>query len=130
MRPRMADYVVVLALSAAITIGGIMLQNYLEQTAAELATGLQAVQTAVEQNNWAKSHDSFAAFSRKWHPIRRNWELFIDHFEIDSIEKQVYRIEELLKAQDRTGAIPEIGEAVMLVKHIPRRERLTLHNLF
>jgi hypothetical protein len=35
-----------------------------------------------------------------------------------------------IEAEDVTNAVTEINEAIMLLEHIPERERLTLYNIF
>ena len=90
---------------------------------------LQAVNEGVEQNKWDESLQKYSAFSKKWHPIRENWVLFINHAQINNIEMKLTRISELLKLREQSSLTTELSEAIMLLQQIPESERLTWRNI-
>ncbi|MDK2821566.1 MAG: hypothetical protein PWP31_1531 [Clostridia bacterium] len=129
MKPWWVGYLSVLIIVLTITAGGLTIQHYLEKTAKEMGAQLEEVKRSVEAENWVASNNDLSKFKKRWDRTRRNWELLIEHVEIDNIETKVNRSEEMIKNQDKTNALAELREAIMLIEHIPERERLTWRNL-
>ncbi len=123
-------YLLVFVIVVIIGVGGALVQRYLDRTAGELSAGLQEVGRALEHEDWEQSERAFAGFEQRWRVVRRNWSLVVDHVEIDSVDMRLARLKELIRAREDDEALAEYGEALMLLEHIPERERLTWRNLF
>ncbi|MDD2360219.1 MAG: DUF4363 family protein [Syntrophaceticus schinkii] len=124
------SYAIILIVVVIIGIGGVYSQRYLEHSASELVVGLKEVKKAVDQEKWKESKDAYAKFNKNWSKAHKNWAMFTDHFELDNIEMRLIRGRSFIEAEDVTNAIAEFDEAIMLLEHIPDRERLTLYNIF
>jgi len=122
--------VIIIVVVALNGLGGAYFQRYLEKTAAELSLELEKVKDKVAEGNWEESKEAFISFNKKWERVRKNWAMFTNHFEIDNIEMKLVRSQEFIEAKDRVNAAVELSEAIMLLEHIPERERLTLQNIF
>lgn len=129
MMRKWGGYLLVLGIVLIITTGGVTAQRYLDRTAGELVAMLGEVGKAVDREDWTESERAFAAFKKRWGEVRRNWAMFTDHMELDNVEMRIARLKELLRSQDQTEARAEFSEALMLIEHIPERERLTLRNV-
>jgi len=130
MKRLLFGYVIIIVVVALIGLGGAYFQSYLEKTAAELSLELEKVKDKVAEGNWEESKEAFISFNKKWERVRKNWAMFTNHFEIDNIEMKLVRSQEFIEAKDRVNAAVELSEAIMLLEHIPERERLTLQNIF
>lgn len=130
MKRLLFGYVIIFFVVALIGLGGAYFQRYLEQTANELTLELTKVKKIVKQEDWEGSIEEFNTFNEKWNKVRNNWAMFTDHFEIDNIDMKLVRSQEFIKAKDAVNAVVELSEAIMLLEHIPERERLTLQNIF
>jgi len=130
MKRLLFGYVIIIIVVALIGLGGAYFQSYLEKTAAELSLELEKVKDKVAEGNWEESKEAFISFNKKWERVRKNWAMFTNHFEIDNIEMKLVRSQEFIEAKDRVNAAVELSEAIMLLEHIPERERLTLQNIF
>ncbi len=130
MKRLLFSYVIIITVVALIGLGGAYFQSYLERTAAELTMELAKVKDRVEEGEWGESKEAFLSFNKKWKRVRNNWAMFTDHFEIDNIEMKLVRSREFIEAKDGVNAAVELSEAIMLLEHIPERERLTLQNIF
>jgi len=130
MKRLLFSYAIIVTVVALIGLGGAYFQSYLEQTAAELTLELTRVKDRVEEGDWEESKEAFLSFNKKWKRVRNNWAMFTDHFEIDNIEMKLVRSREFIEAKDAVNAAVELSEAIMLLEHIPERERLTLQNIF
>ncbi|MGI6308603.1 MAG: DUF4363 family protein [Dethiobacteria bacterium] len=123
-------WLLVLGVVVIITVSGVITQRYLDKTSGELITQLEKVGRAVEQENWEEGQHAFTAFIKSWDEVSQKWALFTDHMELDNLEMKLARLRENLHTRDKTNARADFGEALMLLKHIPDRERLTWSNVF
>jgi len=122
--------IIVFIVIGLIVFGGVYTQRYLDRTADQLAAQVEKIIEAAEQEKWQESREAYLRFSENWDNVRKNWAMFIDHLEIDNIEMKLTRGRSYIEAKDATNAGAEFADAIMLLEHIPERERLTLYNIF
>lgn len=130
MKRIIGSYVIIIIVIGVIGIGGIYSQKYLDRSASQLVGDLEEVKKVVEQEKWKESRDAYAKVNENWDDAHKKWALFTDHYELDNIEMRLIRGQSFIEAEDATNAVVEINEAIMLLEHIPERERLTLYNIF
>lgn len=127
---RWGSWFIVIGVVVIITISGVAAQRYLDRTSAELAGHLEKVGRALAEEDWEKGQSAFIAFEKRWDKIRLKWALFTDHLELDNLEMKLARLREHLQTRDKNNGRADYGEALMLLKHIPERMRLTFSNTF
>ncbi|MGB4504426.1 MAG: DUF4363 family protein [Syntrophaceticus sp.] len=130
MKRIIGSYVIIIIVIGVIGIGGIYSQKYLDRSASQLVGDLEEVKKVVEQEKWKESRDAYAQVNENWGDAHKKWAMFTDHYELDNIEMRLIRGQSFIEAEDATNAVVEINEAIMLLEHIPERERLTLYNIF
>lgn len=130
MKSKLWGYISILLIILVITVSGLVVQNYLENTSGDMVAGLRRIKVTTDQKNWHDSRIYFTDFMRKWKPVRNNWILFINRNEILSVEMKLSRIEEYIEKKDENNLAAELSEAIMLLEQIPERERLTWRNVF
>jgi hypothetical protein len=123
-------WLLVLAIAAMITTGGILVQRYLDMSASEMASRLEQVQQAVERGDWMDGRRSLAILEVDWSRTHGNWAMITDHAELDNLELSLVRLQKFIEARDEIDARVEVGEALYLIRNIPERERLTWQNVF
>ncbi len=123
-------YTVILTVIVLVLSAGLWSQRYLERTADQLGAQIEPLLTTAYEESWIETGNKLTAFQHQWGPIRKNWALVVVHFEIDQIERSLARVSQYVSAQDKPGALAELGELRILLKHVPERERLTWRNLF
>jgi len=129
LKQKWLGYLSVLVIIGIIITSGILLQNYLDKSANSMITALQIIKDELEQEQWPEGKNKFNSFTKQWEQVRKNWALFIDHLEIHNLEMKLARIEELLDMQEKKEILPELNEIIVLLQHIPERERLTWRNI-
>ncbi|CEO88049.1 DUF4363 family protein [Syntrophaceticus schinkii] len=130
MKRIIGSYVIIFIVVAIIGFGGVYSHRYLDRSASKMVVELEEVKKAVEQEKWKESRDAYAKFNENWDDAHKKWAMFTDHFELDNIEMRLIRGQSFIDAEDAINAVAEINEAIMLLEHIPERERLTLYNIF
>ncbi len=123
-------WLLVLAIAAMITAGGILTQQYLDTSASEMASRVEQVQQAVERGDWMDGQRSFAILEADWNRTHGNWAMITDHTELDNLELSLVRLQKFIEARDEINARVEAGEALDMIRHIPERDRLTWQNVF
>ncbi|MGB9791987.1 MAG: DUF4363 family protein [Thermacetogeniaceae bacterium] len=127
---KLGGYLFVFAIVLIIAVSGILSQRYLDETADGLSASLRQVGKALASENWEQCDRAFSSFERSWRVVRRNWGLVVDHMEIDNVDMRIARLKVFIKEREADEALAEYSEAMLLLEHIPERERLTWRNLF
>lgn len=130
MTRKWGGWLLVVSVILLIIVSGVLTQRYLDQTSHQLINQLETVGRAVDEENWEKSHEAFTTFKKNWDDTSLKWALFTDHLELDNLEMKLARFKENLHSRDKNSARGDFGEALMLLKHIPDRGRLTWSNVF
>ncbi len=125
-----SGYLLVFVIVLIIGVSGALVQRYLDRTGSELSARLQEVGKALEHKDWEQSERAFFGFEQRWRVVRRNWALVVDHLEIDNVDMRLVRLKELIRSRKDDEARADYSEALLLLEHIPERERLTWRNLF
>ncbi len=125
-----SGYLFVFVIASAIVVSGVLSQRYLDETAGGLAALLQRVERALVSEDWGECEQAFSAFERRWRVVRRNWGVVVDHMEIDNVDMRVARLKVFIQEREADEALAECSEALLLIRHIPERERLNWRNIF
>lgn len=127
---KLGGYLIVFAIVAVIAVSGVFNQRYLDATADELSASLRRVERALVSENWEQCEQAFSSFEHNWRAVRRNWGLVVDHIEIDNLDMKVARLKVFIQEREADEALAECNEALLLIRHIPERERLNWRNIF
>ncbi|NMB35212.1 MAG: DUF4363 family protein [Firmicutes bacterium] len=130
MMRRWGSWLIVIGVVIIIIVSGVTAQRYLDRSSGELTEQLEKVGRALDEENWEKGRNAFVVFEKSWDRTRLKWALFTDHLELDNLEMKLARLREHLHTKDKVNGRADYGEALMLLKHIPERARLTLSNIF
>jgi hypothetical protein len=124
-----SGWLLVLAIVAMVTTGGILSQLYLDRSADDLAGQLELVQQAIERRDWSAGRQSFMNLEQDWGRTYSNWALLTEHLELDALELSLVRLREFIETRDEVDARAESGSAMDLIRRIPDSERLTWRNV-
>lgn len=130
MMRKWGGWLLVVSVVLIIIVSGVLTQRYLDRTSGELIDRLESIGQAVEEEDWERSQKAFISFKKDWDNTSLKWALFTDHLELDNLEMKLARLKENLHSGDKSNARADFGEALMLLKHIPDRGRLTWSNVF
>jgi len=117
-----AVLLVVVLCSQAVT-------NYLVRTAAELSEQIVQVQALVLDSEWEMARAEFRRTDTRWSEVGEVWAAIIRHQEIDELEKSFARIQQFLASEERGLALAELEMAKLLLRHVPEKEKIRLHNI-
>lgn len=105
-------------------------ESYITSSSRELLSDTEQAQQYGLQENWVEAGKALDDFNVKWNGMRDLWQAFIDHTEIDNISFSLARARALVQVQGLDNYAAEIAGLAEMLRHIPRRQTLSLGNLF
>lgn len=116
----------------AVMIFGISFisQRILYATSFEMEKDISRVEDSTVSNDWDNAQESLKKVREKWSGTKKTWAMLIDHMEIDNIDITLTRVEQYILCKDTPSALAEASALMKYVRHIPRKEALSLENVF
>lgn len=105
-------------------------EGYITSSSRELLSCVENAQQYGLKEQWEDAGRSLDEFEKKWDKMRDLWQAFIDHTEIDNISFSYARARALVEIENLDNYAPEISALAEMLRHIPRRQTLSLGNLF
>ncbi|MBO4898144.1 MAG: DUF4363 family protein [Clostridia bacterium] len=115
---------------AALILGMIFAQMSLEKAGDEMTKPLDALTSAVDSDDWETADSVLKDLSEKWAENDKWLAMLIDHGETDLIITTMSEISQYEKYRDKPELMANIETLRELLAHIPKKERVTLENIF
>ena len=96
-------------LMAIFLAAGYMTDRNILAALKELQDLTQGIEAAVREDNWVSAQQLVGAFSHRWPPIRRTWDLLMDRDEMDQFDLSLARLQRCARA--RQNGSSRIGRA-------------------
>jgi len=116
-------------LMAIFLAAGYMTDRNILAALKELQDLTQGIEAAVREDNWVSAQQLVGAFSHRWPPIRRTWDLLMDRDEMDQFDLSLARLQRCASQQDKNGALAELAELRTLLMHVEHKEVFRWRNL-
>ena len=117
-------------LFAALITGMFFAQTSLEKTGDEMTKPLDELTEAVERDDWETADFVLKDLSEKWKENEKWLAMLIDHSETDLIITTMSEISQYEKFRDKPELMANVETLRELIKHIPKKERVTFENIF
>lgn len=102
---------------------------HIENSARSLTRHIDKSEQAVAAGDWSTALREVSSMSSRWKKTKSVWTVFVDHEEMDKIDMTMARVRQVLKTKDRTESRAGLAELNLLIRHIPEKEGLSLHNI-
>ncbi len=122
--------VVTIVILIIFIAGTFMLDNYINNSCDDLLEDIKALNKLIEEKEWNKAKDELFKVRKEWESTKKSWQLFLEHYEMDSMDIAIVRLDQYVKIEDRSLALGEIAELELLISHIKGKESLKLQNIF
>lgn len=104
--------------------------NYSLQTSTqELASAIDQVNTAIEENQWEAARQHSQKLAEVWEEKARWWPIFLDHQEMDNIDFSLARVQAYVMSKNDPLARGQLAELKLMIKHIPEKEAVNMKNI-
>lgn len=120
----------VTVLLALVIISGLMMNSSLEKSALQLEGHINRIETAAAEEDWDMVQLELSHVKQKWEGMEELWTLLLYHIEIDNITMALSKMENYIKAKDKTMTLGEAALLKQYIRHIPQKEAFSLENIF
>lgn len=121
--------VVTLIILAVFFTGAIYTNIYINNSANKLEDEIIKLDKAISKSNWSEAKNYMQTVSDEWHNMKKTWQTFLEHYEIDNIDIVLARVKKYVEIEEDVDALGEIAELKLLIKHIVGREAFRLVNI-
>lgn len=122
--------IITLLILVIFVVGAFMLNQYINRSCEKLLEDIDLLNEYVENNKWDDAKEQLATLKDQWEITKKRWQLFLEHYEMDSIDIAMARLDQYVKIEERPLSLGEIGEFRLLISHIKDKEKLKLGNIF
>ncbi|NLJ41321.1 MAG: DUF4363 family protein [Clostridiales bacterium] len=119
-------------LIALVIFLGLSIWNtiYLTRTSDELANQAEKVRAALSDEEWGDTDTEIKNLRQTWGKHKKTWLLLVEHSDIDSIDRTIFRVDELIRHKDKEQSLADLAELRFLVQDLADKEVLSLANIF
>jgi hypothetical protein len=122
--------VLILVFTTLIIGTSIFAQKVLSSTSNELESYIINIENSTASKDWNTAEQNLNQIQNKWASVKGTWAILVDHQEIDNIDVTLTRMQKYVLSRDTSSALAENSALLKFVRHIPKKETLTLENIF
>jgi len=125
----MRSSIVTLLILIVFILVAFIANNYTVNSTDNLLSDVALLDEFIMKEEWNEAKEQIDSLKTKWKDIRKIWELYIEHYEMDAIDVTIARLNQYVEIQDRNSALGEMAEFRLLVGHIKEKESFKLGNI-
>ena len=95
----------------------------------DLIVYVNTIENQAQNENWLRAENELVKFEKKWNRIHNNWDLVIEHHEMDTIDEAVAKLKKYLAVRNLDLTLAELSIIKHFLLHIPTKERFNLQNI-
>ena len=119
-----------LALLLALVTGMFFYSHFLSTESQNLLSLIDSLSAAATDENWEESERAMENLEGEWERTSPRLALFTDHSLLDDIMLTTAAAGGYLRHREIPELMAEVETLRTLVEHIPKREKLSLYNIF
>ena len=125
----MRSSIVTLVILIAFVLVAFIANSYTINSTESLLNDVELLNKFIMKEEWNEAKEQIGTLKSRWKEIRKIWELYIEHYEMDAIDVTIARLNQYVEIQDRDSALGEMAEFRLLVDHIKEKESFKLGNI-
>lgn len=126
----MKQWVTFILILLIIICSGIMEIRYLKKTALYELYEVEYTKNLLNNNKMDEAHESAKNLENSWDNLRNTWRLFINHSEIDEIDRNILELVSYISQDEKEEAIVRVDTLGRDFKHVVENEKITIQNIF
>ena len=120
----------ILLLMLVLLLGFFLYDHALRSDADTLLSHTDALRRAAENDDWDGAAGALRDLNETWNSASEQLAFFTEHAELDEIMLKKASITAYVRCREKPELLAEIGALEELLAHIPKKEELTLDNIF
>lgn len=96
----------------------------------EMRAELAEIKEQINDENWSTVQQNIAKLEKRWNTIQDQWDFYILHQEIESVEMLIARLVSYVSSKDKVTGLAELSALDMQLSHIYRKEIFNMQNIF
>lgn len=126
----MKQWIILIIAVTLIVWAGFFEICYLQKTSRYLLSDVDYSKQALNSNNidLAKSH--FDALESTWKNLKQIWSIYVDHDEIEDMDKSILEYKLYLQKEDEDEAYLSLCEVERKIYHIVEKQEVHIGNVF
>jgi len=105
-------------------------RKLINESSKELADQTLKVQEAIFDEDWKLARRETEEIKKIWTRHKKTWLILMDHQEVDEIDLRIYNIDQMVKDEEKSGALENITELRFHVQDAADKERVEFGNIF
>ncbi|NLJ75905.1 MAG: DUF4363 family protein [Peptococcaceae bacterium] len=122
--------VVLTIIFVAILSFGFWTNHLLQDATDEMVHKITQIEQALEESQWEQALANTDELEETWKEKTKWWPSFLDHQEIDNIEFTMTKTREYIAKENTPLSWAHLAELKLMIKHVPKKESLTIENIF
>ena len=112
-----------------VVVSGICEVKYLNKSALYLRSDIEYIQNAINNDNYNIASTQSKAAYNSWSEMKKIWNIFINHEEIDDIENSMIDLKERIEFQNKEECLVAIEKIKSELEHTVKRQELRIDNI-
>lgn len=112
-----------------VVVSGICEVKYLNKSALYLRSDIEYIQNAINNDNYNIASTQSKAAYNSWSEMKKIWNIFINHEEIDDIENSMIDLKEHIEFQNKEECLVAIEKIKSELDHTVKRQELRIDNI-
>ena len=126
----MRSVIVALAILITIIIMIVTANIYAAVSGEKILNNIIELETAIETADWERAAMYCDEVEKLWKKSMPKYEVMYEHEEIHLLQTSFARLRKKIELEMQNEAIIEVSVAKMFMEHLPKKDRLTLNNVF
>ncbi len=109
--------------------GALFFSQYVTINNEKLLTTIDKLDKAILVEDWETAKGHLDNIKEDWNKVNTIYEVLLEHYDIDSVNVSLNKIEKYMEVEERNLIIGEVTQLRFIIDLIKKRETFTLSNL-
>lgn len=109
--------------------GALYFSHYVGVQTEGLIASINELDEVIMAKDWETGEEKLQKVKDDWNEIKGVFETLLEHYDLDSIEVSLAKIEKYMEVQDHSLAVGEITHLKFVISLIQKKESFSLSNL-
>lgn len=126
----MKNGIILVVALAILLIGGIWEVKYIEESSIYAVSDAQYIINLINNDDFDGAKDHMVELKATWKNMRKIWNIFVVHDEIDEIEEIMVNLDMYTKLENKEEALVYSERLKRSLEHISLKQKLSIENVF